>query len=292
MSKHLKFQLFFFLISFSISAKFGKDEEKCYKLNTWGNIHKSEKTILEPSNCHEISKRCCYIYMSYFYGNIPIEATYCFHLTMNKEEFAQLMLNKINDESKYYSNWTGFNYDKYTEIGRNLKNNFTSQLNCYLGPTKKSEFSTYAQENCGKFENGKCVLVNDKNYFNKFVKKFHDKYSSTYCNKKQENKKCFLFDGARKNDHMVRPLLTQLRTSIHAENDSYTYNQTDVNIEYDDVYLDEDNEAAYKSEWDNGQECINYTMPNFTVICPENYDKGKIVGINWRIVVIVGMILV
>jgi hypothetical protein len=91
---------------------------------------------------------------------------------------------------------------------------------------------------------------------------------------------------------MVRPLLTQLRTSIHAENDSYTYNQTDVNIEYDDVYLDEDNEAAYKTEWDNGQECINYTMPNFTVICPENYDKGKIVGINWRIVVIVGMILV
>jgi len=280
-----------FFIKFIFSAKFGKLEEQCYKKNTWDDVHKSIKTVLQPTDCTKISKRCCYIKMSYYYGNIPIEATYCFHLTMNKEEFTQLMLNKINDEVLYYANWTGFNYDKYTEIGRNLNYNYTSLLNCYLGPKKKTEYSTYVQENCGKFENGKCVLINDKNYFTKFAKKFHDKYSSTYCNKKQEHKKCFLYDGARKNDYMIRPLLTQLVTSIHAENENYTYNQTDFNIEYDDVYIEVDDESTYKTEWDNGQECINFTKPIFTVVCPDNYDSISFIYLKWNIILL-GMILI
>ena len=95
----------------------------------------------------------------------------------------------------------------------------------------------------------------------------------------------------RKNDHMVRPLLTQLVTSIHAENDSYTYNQTDINIEYDDVYIEVDDESTYKTEWDNGQECINYTKPNFTVICPDNYDSISFIYLKWNIILI-GMVLI
>ena len=273
------------LIYFIELAK-ASESIKCLKVNKYDNIRNGIKEIGDKNKCFEVSKQCCFINITHYYGDYLLKDEYCNYLNVNITKFQKFLYDMYNDDEMYYANFTAHNLEMYNTIGRNLPTKLTDRLNCFIGPKTNEEYSTYVVNNCKEFVGGVCTGVKNSTRFTEFVENFQKNYANAYCNKKEEGKKCIRYDGARANDKMVKPLLDELADYLQADNDEYKViiNGTNVDINPDE---DDDNgESSFLDYWDLGnrtiKNCIERPKVEVVVECPEGYVYQEF--INFRLI--------
>ena len=276
--------IFLLLFLFKLVSDSDTTSIRCLKANEFNGIDKGEKIIGDKNKCFKISNNCCFINITFNYGEIPLKHEYCYHLTSDYKIFEQFLFDLYNDDEMYYANFTAHNLDMYKTIGRNLETNLTETLNCFIGPKNYEEYSTYVVNNCKEFVDGVCTGKKNNTQFNEFMSGFHKNYSKAYCNKKEEGKKCIKYNGTRANDKMVKPLLDELVSYLQADNEFYNsnYNNTNVIIDIEDD--EEDGSSTFQECWMKNDHCIkNCTQrPNVSVQveCPEGFNFHEFLKFN------------
>ena len=294
-TKILLFFLYFELYFKYINSKFSSIEAfNCLQKNNFTNIENSSKIIGSPSICHSISKQCCFINITHYYGDYLLIQEYCIFLNVNITEFQQFLQDLYEDDEKFYANFTAHNLDMYQTIGRNLDYNLIDQLNCFIAPKSNVEYSTYVINNCKEFKNGICTGAKNNTEMDIFINSFHKNYSNAYCNKKEHDKghNCIRYDGSRANDKMVLPLLEDLRDYLQADNDEYLVVNNETNIDINpDVGYDDEGEHIFISNWTLNHKLIKHCKPRpevkIEVICPEGYIGHNYIKIKFYYLAIV-----
>ena len=271
-----------------ISSKKLTSSLRCLQVNQFNNLTNGEKTIGNKDKCFKVSTNCCFINLTYNYGDYLLKHEYCNHLEGNSTKFEQFLYDLFNDDEMFYANFTAHNYETYTTIGRNLEKNLTDTLNCFIGPKSYEEYSTYVVNNCKEFVDGVCTGKKNNTQFNEFVSGFHKNYSNVYCNKKEEGQKCIIYNGTRANDKMVKPLMDELVEYLQADNPDETYvvpndnPNVDINTEYDE----EDGNSTFLDSWMRDdvviKKCIERPVVQVSVICPDGHDNFKIFFIYYK----------
>ena len=281
MQSKLKFFFSFISILFLFNyinpeTKFSSQEAfNCFQKNVI-NKENSSKVIGSPSVCHSVSKQCCFINITHYYGDYLLTQEYCNYLNVNKTEFEIFLQNLYEDDLKHYANFTAHNLGMYREIGRNLDYNLVDKLNCFIGPKSNTEYSNFAIYNCREFKGGICTGQKNNTQMDHFMSNFHQKYSEAYCNKKEDIKKCVRYNGARSKDKMVLPLLEELRDYLQADNDEYQVINNETNVDINpDVGYDDEGEQELLTNWTIDRkfikECKQRPEIKVEVICPEGY---------------------
>ena len=146
MSKIFNFIIFIILILLNLlnSAKI-TESIKCLQVNQYNGIKNGIKVIGDKQKCFDVSKQCCFINITHYYGSYLLKHEYCNYLNVNKDEFEKFLNNMYNDDEMFYANFTAHNLEMYQTIGRNLPEKMTERLNCYLGPKSNEEYSTYVE---------------------------------------------------------------------------------------------------------------------------------------------------
>ena len=281
MESKLKIFLFFISLLFLFNyinptTKFTSQEAfNCFQKNVI-NIENSSKIISSPSVCHSVSKQCCFINITHYYGDYLLTQEYCNYLNVNITEFQRFLQNLYEDDLKHYANFTAHNLEMYRTIGRNLDYNLVDKLNCFIGPKSNTEYSTFVVNNCREFKDGICTGEKNNTQMDIFMSNFHQKYSEAYCNKKEDRKKCIRYNGSRSNDKMVLPLLEELRDYLQADNDEYLVINNETNIDINpDVGYDDEGEQNFLTNWTLEHKFIKECKPRpeikVEVICPEGY---------------------
>ena len=267
--------IFFLLFFFELISPKQSESISCLKINEYNGISKGEKTIGDKNKCFKVSNNCCFINLTYNYGDYPLKHEYCYYLNVNITEFQQFLYDMYNDDEMFYANFTAHNLDMYQTIGRNLETKLTDTLNCFIGPQSNEEYSTYVVNNCKEFVDGVCTGKKNNTQFNEFMSGFHKNYSNAYCNKKEEGIKCIKYNGTRANDKMVRPLLMELADYLQADNDTYIVFYNNTNVDIDTEPDEEDGNSTFLDKWIKDDKIIkNCTQrPKVTVSveCPEGY---------------------
>ena len=268
--------LFFLIFLFKlISSKKQSESISCLKVNEYNGINNGEKTIGDKNKCFKVSNNCCFINLTYNYGDYPLKHEFCYYLNVNITEFQQFLYDMYNDDEMFYANFTAHNLDMYQTIGRNLETKLTDSLNCFIGPQSNEEYSTYVDNNCKEFVDGVCTGKKNTTQFNEFMSGFHKNYSNAYCNKKEEGKKCIKYNGTRANDKMVRPLLIELADYLQADNDTYIVYYNNTNVDIDTEEDEEDGSSTFLDKWIKDDKviknCIQRPNVTVTVECPPGY---------------------
>jgi hypothetical protein len=254
-------------------------------VNQYDGIRKGEKVIGDKNKCFAVSKQCCFINITHYYGDYLLKNEYCNYLNVNIKEFEKFLYNMYNDDEMFYANFTAHNLDMYQTIGRNLETKLTDSLECFLGPRTNEEYSTYVVNNCKEFVDDICTGQKNNTEFNLFVENFQKKYAEAYCNKKQDKKKCVRYNGAQGNDKMVKPLLEELADYLQADNDEYQVEINETNIDINPDESDDDGSSTYLESWKINNQTINCSArPNVsvTVECPDGYVYQEF--INFKLV--------
>ena len=267
-------QIILYLIYFCKSAKVS-EAMQCLKVNQYDDIKNGIKVIGDKNKCFEVSRQCCFINITHYYGDILLKHEYCNYLNVNITEFQTFLYNMYNDDEMFYANFTAHNLDMYKTIGRNLETNLIDTLNCFIGPETNQNYSTYVVNNCKEFVDGVCTGVKNSTQFTEFVENFQKNYANAYCNKKEEGQKCIRYDGSRANDKMVKPLLDELADYLQADNDEYKVINNETNVDINPDEEDDDGENTFLKEWKQGNITIKVCKPmpkvEVTVECPEGY---------------------
>lgn len=270
------FILIYHLSFIYAASKRDADDLKCIKANKWQDLISSTKTISNPSTCTKISKRCCYVNMTYSYINFDVSSQYCFSLSGSIDEFKEYLQNLYQDDLYYFANFTYRNrYDMHF-LGRQWEGDYLKGYKCWKPPTQKM-YSTYLYNNCGQFDNGQCLFEKDKLYFNNFTEAFYRNYSTDYCNKESSDGKCIMYNGTRSNNAMIRPLLKDLIDYLHI--DEPNYNDTDLG-DGGLIEIDPDAEENIRELWNETTTCGEIPKVNFEVICPSTYEYGNYIKMN------------
>ena len=275
--------LLLYLVVFIKTAKL-TESLKCLQVNQYNNIKNGIKVIGDKKKCFEVSKQCCFINITHYYGDYLLKDEYCNYLNVNITEFRQFLYDMYNDDEMYYANFTAHNLEMYQTIGRNLETKLTDTLNCFIGPRTNEEYSTYVVNNCKEFVDDVCTGVKNSTQFTEFVENFQKNYANAYCNKKEEGQKCIRYDGARANDKMVKPLLDELADYLQADNDEYKVVINETNVDIDPDEDDDNGEASFLDHWDFGNKtyknCTERPIVEVTVECPEGYVYQEFVNFN------------
>ena len=271
MSKIFRFINLIILILFDFikSAKI-TESIKCLQVNQYNGIRKGEKVIGDKRKCFAVSKQCCFINITHYYGNYLLRNEYCNYLNVNIEEFRQFLYNMYNDDEMFYANFTAHNLEMYQTIGRNLNKSLTDTFKCFLGPKTNEEYSTYVVNNCKEFVDDICTGQKNNTEFNLL---------------KQDKKKCVRYNGAQGNDKMVKPLLEELADYLQADNDEYQVEINETNIDINPDESDDDGSSTYLESWKINNHTINCSArPNVsvTVECPDGYVYQEF--INFKLV--------
>jgi len=287
MSKIFNFIIFIILILLNLlnSAKI-TESIKCLQVNQYNGIKNGIKVIGDKQKCFDVSKQCCFINITHYYGSYLLKHEYCNYLNVNKDEFEKFLNNMYNDDEMFYANFTAHNLEMYQTIGRNLPEKMTERLNCYLGPKSNEEYSTYVVNNCKEFVDGICTGQKNNTEFTDFVENFQKNYAEAYCNKKQDKKKCVRYNGAQGNDKMVKPLLEELADYLQADNDEYQVEINETNIDINPDESDDDGNSTYLTYWNLGNNTIKNCLarPNVSVKveCPKGYVYQEF--INFKLI--------
>ena len=292
----MKFNTNIIFLSFFITVLFKhsnsvvspNDAYNCFQKNIFDNIQNASKIIGSPSICHNVSKQCCFINITHYYGDYLLTQEYCNYLNVNITEFQKFLQDLYEDDEKFYANFTAHNINNYVTIGRNLDYNLLDRINCFLGPHSNTEYSTFTIKNCEEFKDGICVGRKNNTRMNNFLLNFHKKYSDAYCNKNEGNnmQKCVRYKGSRSNDKMLMPLLEELRDYLQADNDEYIVynNETNVDIE-PEVDIEDDQEFNYLYNWTYNRkyikDCKIRPEVKVEVICPEGYVGQNNIRFNY-----------
>ena len=271
-----------YILYFCKSAKVS-EAIQCLKVNQYDDIAHGIKVIGDKNKCFEVSKQCCFINITHYYGDYLLKHEYCNYLNVNVTEFQKFLYDLYNDDEMFYANFTAHNLEMYKTIGRNLETKLTDTLNCFIGPKTNENYSTYVVNNCKEFVDGVCTGVKNSTQFTEFVENFQKNYANVYCNKKEEGgKKCIRYDGARANDKMVKPLLDELADYLQADNDEYKVINNETNVDINPDEEDEIGENTFLDKWDFGNKSYKYCIPRpeveVTVECPEGYVYQEFVN--------------
>ena len=285
-----------FIFFYIIYSKSVSHANKCLLKNIFQDPKKSIKSIDSPEECTSISKSCCYINLTYNYNYIDIKAEYCIDLTVNISAMKIFLENLYNDDLIYFTNTSAHMFDDYVKFGRNYIQTLANNLSCYNSPRSSTYYSDYSLSNCAVFDDeGSCILLNNQTYFKNFLAKFHEHFSSSYCSKKQENKKCILPQGKRGNPLMARPLLVELISYLKADVDENADTDDDDNIQFDAEEEEDTTGTKYISSWkyDNNTvvNCKNISYVNFTIKCPDDYNQGTYLKNIIFIIPVLGLFL-
>ena len=289
--------LFFSLIYFTKSAKL-TESLKCLKVNEFNDINNGTKVIGNKDKCFEVSKQCCFINITHYYGDILLKDEYCNYLNVNITEFKQFLYNLYNDDEMYYANFTAHNLEMYQTIGRNLETQLIDNLNCFIGPKTNEEYSTYVVNNCKEFVDDVCTGVKNSSEFNAFVANFQKNYSDAYCNKKEDKNKCIRYDGTWANDKMVKPLLDELADYLQADNDEYKVINNETNVDINPDEDDDDGESTFLAQWKHSnrtiKECKERPKVEVIVECPKGYVYQEFINFKLikMLVFIIGLFLI
>ena len=293
----INLKIFFFLLYLS-KIIFSKNESpsiKCLKVNQFNGLQTGEKIIGDKNKCFEVSDNCCFINLTFYYGDYLLKHEYCNHLNVNISEFQQFLYNIYNDDEMFYANFTAHNLDMYETIGRNLEVPLTQSLNCFIGPQSYEEYSTYVVNNCKEFVDGICTGKKNTTQFNDFMTGFHKNYSDAYCNKKEEGKKCIKYNGTRANDKMVKPLLDELAAYLQADNDTYVIFYNNTNVDIDTEEDEEDGSSTFQDKWIKDDKfiknCIERPKVYVSVECPPGYVFQEFLIYNKILLFILMLIL-
>ena len=168
------FFLYFELLFKYINSKFSSQEAfNCLQKNNFSNITNSSKIIGSPTICHSVSKQCCFINITHYYGDYLLTQEYCNFLNVNITEFKQFLQDLYEDDEKFYANFTAHNLNMYQILGRNLDYNLVDKVNCFIAPKSNVEYSTYDVKNCKEFKNGICTGVKNNTQMDIFINGFH-----------------------------------------------------------------------------------------------------------------------
>lgn len=285
-------KIFFFYISFLIgfiqTAKL-TESLKCLKVNKYDDIRNGIKVIGDKNKCFAVSKQCCFINITHYYGDYLLKDEYCNYLNVNITEFEKFLYDMYNDDEMFYANFTAHNLEMYQTIGRNLEKKLTDSLNCFIGPKTNEEYSTYVVNNCKEFVDGVCTGVKNSSRFSEFVENFQKNYASAYCNKKEEKKKCVRYDGTRANDKMIKPLLDELADYLQADNDEYKVINNETNVDINPDENDEYGTTTFLDKWDFGNKTYKYCKERpkveVKVECPVGYVYQEFV--NFKLIKII-----
>ena len=124
-----KIIFFLFFILKIISPKTLSKSIQCLKVNEYNGLINGEKTIGDKQKCFDVSPNCCFINLTFYYGDYLLKHEYCNYLNVNITEFQQFLYDLYNDDEMFYANFTAHNYGMYETIGRNLEKKLTDQLN-------------------------------------------------------------------------------------------------------------------------------------------------------------------
>ena len=270
-----KILFFLFIILKTISPKTVSTSIRCLQVNQYDGLLNGEKIIGDKQKCFDVSPNCCFINLTFKYGDYLLKHEYCNYLNVNITEFQQFLYDMYNDDEMFYANFTAHNYDMYETIGRNLDKKLTDELNCFIGPKNYEEYSTYDVYNCKEFVDGICTGKKNTTQFNAFMSGFHKNYSNAYCNKKEEGQKCIKYNGTRANDKMVKPLLDELSAYLQADNDTYVVFYNNTNVDIDPEIDEEDGSSTFLDHWSKDEKFVKSCKPrpniSVTVECPEGY---------------------
>lgn len=268
--------LFLFIFFFNTtSPKKITPSINCIKANEYNGIRKGQKTLDDKNKCFKISNNCCFINLTFYYGDYLLKHEFCYHLNVNITEFQQFLYDLYNDDEMFYANFTAHNLDMYETIGRNLDTKLIDNLNCFIGPQNFEEYSTFVVNNCQEFVDGICTGKKNTTLFNEFMSGFHRNYSNVYCNKKEEGKKCIKYNGTRANDKMVKPLMDELSSYLQADNDTYFVFYNNTNVEIDTEEGEEDGSSTFLDGWYKDdvliKRCKERPKVSVSVECPPGY---------------------
>ena len=268
---------------------------RCIKANEYNGIGSGQKIVGDKNKCFKVSDNCCFINLTFNYGDYPLKHEYCYHLNVNITEFQQFLYDLYNDDEMYYANLTAHNLDMYETIGRNLETKLTDKLNCFIGPKNYEEYSTYVVNNCKEFVDGVCTGKKNNTQFNEFMSGFHKNYSKAYCNKKEEGKKCIKYNGTRANDKMVKPLLDELVSYLQADSDSYIVYYNNTNVDIDTEVDEEDGSSTFLDKWYKDEkpikDCVERPKVYVSVECPPGYVFQEFLIYNKILLFILMLIL-
>ena len=293
------YKFFYILLFFlkEISSKPLTTSLRCLQVNEFNNLTYGEKTIGDKKKCFSVSKNCCFINITYYYGDYLLKHEYCNYLDVNITEFEQFLYDLYNDDEMFYANFTAHNFQMYETIGRNNEINLTSKLNCFLGPQSYEEYSTYVVNNCKQFVDGVCMGKKNNTQFNEFMAGFHKNYSNAYCNKREEGKKCVKYNGTRANDKMVKPLMDELVAYLQVDNINETYmvNYSNTNVDIDTEMDEEDGSSTFSNCWKDDDVIVKYCIPRpnvtISVECPVGYVFQEFLLYNKILLFILFLIL-
>ena len=287
--------LFLLFLLQPISSKVISESIRCLQVNEYNDLNKGEKIIGNKSKCFSVSNNCCFINMTFYYGDYLLKHEYCNYLNVNITEFQQFLYDLYNDDEMFYANFTAHNLDMYETIGRNLETKLTDSLNCFIGPQNYEEFSTYVVNNCKEFVDGVCTGKKNTTQFNEFMNGFHKNYSNAYCNKKEEGKKCIKYNGTRANDKMVKPLMDELAAYLQADNDTYVIFYNNTNVEIDTEQDEEDGSSTFLDKWIKDEKVIKNCTKRpevfISVECPDGYVYQEFLLYNKILLFILILIL-
>lgn len=280
-------QIILYIIYFCEAAKVS-EAIKCLKVNQYDDIKNGIKVIGDEHKCYAVSKQCCFINITHYYGDYLLKHEFCNYLDVNKTVFEKFLNDMYNDDEMFYANFTAHNLEMYKTIGRNLEKNLTETLNCFIGPRTNEEYSTYVVNNCKEFVDGVCTGVKNSTQFTEFVENFQKNYANAYCNKKEERQKCIRYDGARANDKMIKPLLDELVDYLQADNDEYKVKNNESNVDINPDEEDDIGENTFLDKWVLGinstnnqtitKDCKPRPKVKITVLCPDGYNYQEFVN--------------
>ena len=270
-----KILFFLFLILKTISPKKVSTSIRCLQVNQYDGLLNGEKIIGDKQKCFDVSPNCCFINLTFKYGDYLLKHEYCNYLNVNITEFQQFLYDLYNDDEMFYANFTAHNLDMYETIGRNLDTKLIDNLNCFIGPQNFEEYSTFVVNNRQEFVDGICTGKKNTTLFNEFMSGFHRNYSNVYCNKKEEGKKCIKYNGTRANDKMVKPLMDELSSYLQADNDTYFVFYNNTNVEIDTEEGEEDGSSTFLDGWYKDdvliKRCKERPKVSVFVECPPGY---------------------
>jgi hypothetical protein len=266
--------LLLLLLSQNISKKLIKqstvDEEvNCIALNQQGfNPFGSNDYTIQPTDCTSLISSCCYARIKLNYGSIPIDNSYCFILTKNKDTFFKRVINKYTDELKWYAQQTLGMYEQYQTIGNNLNYTFYTNYTCHEQPNPK-DFSSYADTHCALYDQkGVCTISNNEEYFDTFVKAVYTSATAKVCNTLDNSGNCIdPYNPSYQNNNALMPLLELMKSSLSI--DSNVTNTT---------------QSINKNKWPNA--CVPIPAVDIQLMCPDTFVSGKYISASLLLILL------
>lgn len=266
-----------------------KDQASCLLQNSINYDNRLASTLIsDPTNCTTIINSCCYARIQYNYGDMPYNDTFCFVMSGDPKDFYNTINNWINDEVKWYSNYTYNNYAGLSSIGNNLNYTYYSNYSCY-NPPAPQDFSNYYPSRCMSYDaNGTCLIQADDNNFNQFVTNIFTTVTSSFCNSiNADTGLCDSYIVSKNpngNDPELNPLLTELIKSLSVDQANNTNSTTD-----NSTTNGTGSTSVNNNGWPN--DCKPQVIAVVTIICPDNYTSGDTLMLSFKIIISLFIVL-